>query len=184
MNELLFHPNYLIIAAEGKKVGKTSFICSVIKNISKYEPVTAVKFCPHFHLQDSKEKFIIQTKEFEIIEETDPLKQRDSSLMLAAGATKVYFVQVKDDQLFNAFRYLKDYLPTKTPVIIESGGLRKILIPGLFLHLCHLNRIDTKPMGSFLKPLADKCIVNNGQHFDYDPVKVNFSNGTWSLTEY
>ena len=53
--------------------------------------------------------------------------------MLEAGADKVYFAKVWDDQLFEVFTEIMKIIPEGTPVICESPALRNFVEPGVFI---------------------------------------------------
>ena len=90
-------PNFLLIAGNGRNVGKTFLACKIIRQLSKKQEVIGVKVSPHIH-PVNKGKIIIKKNGFIIIEE-DQITQKDSSLLLQAGAQKVYFVMAARENL-------------------------------------------------------------------------------------
>ena len=52
---------------------------------------------------------------------------------LKAGAHKVYFAKVWDDQLLEVFNEIMKLIPAGTPVICESPALRNFVEPGVFI---------------------------------------------------
>lgn len=106
--------------------------CKIIKSFSELS-FTAIKITPHFH--ESTEGLIIvaESNGFSIFEETNGNTTKDTSRMLSAGAGMVYFAQVLDDKLVDAFNTIMDRIPANTPVICESPALRNYIEPGAFI---------------------------------------------------
>jgi hypothetical protein len=126
-------PNMILIAGAGRNTGKTSFACALIKKFSQDHRVTALKFSPHMHEGQNTDHIIFQTEEFIILKE-QALSKKDSSLMLQAGASEVFFIQGDRSRIQEAFDHIKSHL-TDGPVICESGGLHEYVEPGLFFFL-------------------------------------------------
>ncbi len=145
-------PNILLVAGNGRNVGKTYFVCKLIEHLVQTTPVTGVKVSSHFHPYNETD-VLIKNKHFVILEEKQ-LTNKDSSLMLQAGAGKVYFVMAEQEHLEEAFGQLYPLLP-QHPVVCESGGLHQIINPGLFFFV-------TPPLQKIIKP----------RHLDYKPIMV------------
>jgi len=124
--------NLLILAGTGTKSGKTSMACKLIGNFPELQ-ITAIKITPHFHETTEGLKAISERTGYAIYEETDGDSFKDTSRMLNAGAYKVYFAKVWDDQLFEVFNEIMKFIPDGTPVICESPALRNFVEPGVFI---------------------------------------------------
>jgi len=124
--------NVLIISGDGRKSGKTTMACRLISRHSEMG-VIAVKICPHFHEQHEREPVKIVKGHFEVFRELMPDSEKDSSLMLKAGASDVYYVQCTDSGLKDAWNYITTLIPPDVPVICESGGLANFIKPGLHI---------------------------------------------------
>ncbi|WP_430815052.1 hypothetical protein [Carboxylicivirga sp. RSCT41] len=122
------YPNIILVAGNGRNVGKTLLSCRMIKHLSEITDVYAVKISSHFHPLDKDALILTQTDEFCIVKESLQTR-KDSSRMLMAGATVVFYVQCKNHNLPHMFISLKSYLPDDKPVIIESGGLYDFIEP-------------------------------------------------------
>ncbi len=127
--------NLLLIAGTNRNVGKTTFACKVIEQVSVNYQVTAIKITPHFHASCASCKIIHKEDGLIITEELAKNTPKDSSKMLAAGAKIVYYVQAKDDRLSEAITIIKPFLPKNDPIICESAALRGFINPGLFVVL-------------------------------------------------
>jgi hypothetical protein len=130
-------PNLLLIAGTGTKSGKTTLACKIIKQFRNLN-ITAIKISPHFHETTPGLVSIVESKGYAIYEETDSTSSKDTSRMLNAGASKVFFAKVWDDQLVKVFNEINDMIPSGTPVICESPALRNFIEPGVFIIMTSL----------------------------------------------
>jgi hypothetical protein len=124
--------NLLLIAGTGTKSGKTSMACKIIRQFPKLD-ITAIKISPHFHETTTGLILISENKGYAIYEETNIDASKDTSRMLHAGAAKVYFAKVWDDQLLTAFNEIMKFVPSDVPIICESPALRNFIEPGIFI---------------------------------------------------
>jgi hypothetical protein len=125
-------PNLLLIAGTGTKSGKTSLACKIIRQFSSLS-ITAIKISPHFHETTKGLIPKAENRGYVIYEETNSETFKDTSRMLKAGASKVYFAKVWDDKLFDVFKIIMDFVPGDVPVICESPALRNFAEPGIFI---------------------------------------------------
>jgi hypothetical protein len=129
----MFIPNLILIAGTGTKSGKTTIACRIIEQFSNLN-ITAIKISPHFHESTEGLKTIEEKPEgYAIYEETNSDSTKDTSRMLQAGASRVYFAKVFDDRLLFVFNKIKDLIPEGTPIICESPALRNFIDPGIFI---------------------------------------------------
>ena len=173
--------NFLIISGNGRDTGKTSFVCRVIAAHKNKYPITAIKISPHFHPDTDTSEAIIRNNNYNIYLETDPWSSKDSSRMISAGAQKVYYIEATDDTLPHAWNALKPLLTDKGPHICESGGLRHLIHPSLFIMLNRSEREELKNSFKILSPLADKIVFFDGRSFDYSPEQIHFDGERWSI---
>lgn len=175
MNQLVAHqkvqvPHMLLIAGNGRNVGKTTLACRIIQHLAATEPVTGIKISAHFHPYN-EEDALVANDSFIIIEEKET-NTKDSSLMLQAGAEKVYFVMAKKEKLQEAVNSLLKLLPDCV-LVCESGGLHELVKPGIFLFVNRANQEITKPHLLEFNPVR---VENNGTDFDFDLHKIEVDN--------
>ena len=171
-------PNLLLIAGTGTKSGKTSLACKIIKQFSNLN-ITAIKISPHFH--ETTEGLIskMENKGYAIYEETNCNTSKDTSRMLKAGASKVYFAKVWDDQLFDVFKKIMGYVPSGVPVICESQALRNFSEPGVFI-IMKSDRINKYKDIKYLQSLPH-LMINLEELKDIDSLPIGFEKGRWSV---
>lgn len=163
-------PRLLLISGNGRGSGKTTFACSIIRNLGTKFRVIAVKISPHhkFHSEIPK-----NTGKFIIEEETLRDSGKDSSRMLEAGAYKSFFITADEDQLEEVAEAIDRFSSTDSYVVCESGGLRNYVKPGLFFIINRNVNSELKPsLKQFLKK-DHLMIYFDGTRFDFDPDKIN-----------
>ena len=163
-------PNFLLVAGDGRNVGKTHLACKIIEHLSTLTAVVGVKVSPHFHSSETN-NILFKTEDFIIAEEKE-ITQKDSSLMLQAGAKRVFFVMAKPEIIAEAFLELDKHLP-KGPVICESGGLHEIVEPGAFIFV---KKKDSEIQKRQHLKYAPEIVENDGTFFSFQPEKIDFQN--------
>lgn len=160
----------LLIAGNGRNVGKTTLACKIISHLSKSAEVTGIKISSHFH-DYLEEDIILKNDNFIILEERrNTLK--DSSLMWQSGARKVFFVMAKQEHLKEAAEQLYKLLLSHA-IICESGGLHEFVQPGLFLFVNLNGREVVKKHHLRHHPVTVK---NDGKNFDLNIESIRFLN--------
>lgn len=172
--------NILIVAGSGRNCGKTSFICSLIKQHQSLELV-AIKITPHFHEPTEGLGILIDHSSYRIFKEENRTSEKDSSRYLQAGAVEAYFIQVKDEHLEEAFRYVYSLISKNQAIVIESAALAKFIQPSLFLFIQKENEPVKLSVENIL-PFADHIVRSNGESFDLNQEQIIF-NGRWKIRE-
>jgi len=173
-------PNLLIIAGTGTKSGKTSLACRIIAQFKSLN-IYSIKITPHFHETTTGLIPISEKEGYSIYEETNRETSKDTSRMLYAGAYKVYFAKVWDDQLLTAFNEIMKYIPSDVPVICESPALRTFIEPGIFLIITsktinkHKNIKHLQELPNLMFELEE--LKNTGS------IPIGFEDGKWSYKE-
>jgi hypothetical protein len=124
--------NLLLIAGTGNKSGKTTLACKAIKQFRELG-IVGIKITPHFHETTPGLVLLSEKPGYSIYEETNPELPKDSSRMLKAGASKVFFAKVTDESLLAAFKEILKHIPAGNPIVCESPALRYYTDPGLFI---------------------------------------------------
>jgi len=148
---LLQQKNMLLIAGDGRNVGKTFLACELIRKLSPKGPIVGIKISPHFHTLDSDDEILYKEDHFTIVNETRK-NTKDSSLMLQAGADEVYYIMAKEEGLKLAFEKIADKLE-KGFVIAESGGLIEFVDAGIFIFVKWKDKEITSKLYLKYKPL-------------------------------
>lgn len=169
--EDLYFPRLLLIAGNGRESGKTTLACRLIARIGAKVPVVAIKISPHKH---------VETDGISIVEESSRTSGKDSARMLAAGALQSLYITAEDGDLKELVPLLAE-LSVHHYILCESGGLRKIVKPGLFVIVNENSRTQIK---SSLVPLTgyDPVWMNfNGSIFIPDENNIYTENNQWQI---
>jgi len=172
--------NLLMIAGTGRNVGKTMLACRLIAQFS-HQNVIAIKVSPHFHQQADGQKILFQNPDFVIIEETATGTAKDSSRMLQAGASKVFYIQTRERIIEEPFRKILSMLPENQPVVCESGAMLEFARPALFFLVYKKGESQSKPGLERIDYHPDQKIAFDGEGFDFDFDKIGFENYAWVL---
>ena len=161
-------PNMVLVAGNGRNVGKTTLACKIINQLAQKHDVTGLKISPHFHYYNTNDVFI-KTEYFIILQERQK-SSKDSSLMLQAGAQKVFYIMVKQEALKDAINALLPFL-SEAPIVCESGGLHEFVQPGLFFFVNYNNRKIEKQQLLNYNP---QQIENDGKNFTLNIERLVF----------
>jgi hypothetical protein len=170
--------NLLLIAGTGTKSGKTSLACKIIAQFPDLM-ITAIKITPHFHETTTGLIPITEENGYSIYEETNSNSVKDTSRMLRAGARKVLFAKVWDDQLLTVFNEIMKSIPIATPIICESPALRNYIEPGLFMIITS-NTINKHKDISNLQ-LLPHVMFHLEELVSIPEIPVGFKDGIWYM---
>lgn len=170
--------NLLIIAGTGNKSGKTTIACRIIESFPELN-ITAIKITPHFHETTDGLILISEGTGFSVYEETNSNTTKDTSRMLNAGAGKVYFAKVLDDNLQVVFNNIMDKITGAVPVICESPALRNFVEPGAFIIMDSYS-INNKKNIKHLQALPH-LIINLEELDKFTVLPVKFIEGKWFI---
>lgn len=154
-----------MIGGNSRNAGKTTLACSIISKLSVRHEVIALKVTSvrpeevdlhGNHTDDSIDGY-------RIIQEFLPNTHKDTSMMLRAGASSVFYIRADAGFEEQAILHFTTEYITDQPIVCESRSLRSLVIPGLFLMTMRLPAIGKAKDVSAYISLADKVF-----HFDID----------------
>lgn len=156
-------PKMIMVGGNSRNSGKTSVACSIINKLSAGHEVIGLKVTSirpgenethGNHHEDSNSGFTI-------FEERDCHSEKDTSKMLRAGATHVYFIRVEDTFAEQAILHFFSSYINNEFIVCESRSLRNIIEPGLFLMMVR------NPVSGRLKEVVD-YLEKADYIFDYN----------------
>ena len=180
---MIKQPKILLIGGATRNLGKTSFSCAVIKNLSNEHHLIGLKIKTlyrgddFFHGNDHNPL----KGNYKIIEEFERNGKEDTMRMLNAGAKQVFRIKARSGHLSEAFNDFYKQVPGNSFILCESNSLRKVVEPSVFLMIKHKDLTDIKPSAKELEHLADKIIFTDGKKHDFDIENIIIENGRWSL---
>lgn len=172
-------PRMIMLSGSGKNVGKTTLSTQIIKQVASVGyTVYAIKTSSHLHALDKDENIIEQGDGYDIVEEKRS-NNKDSSLMLQAGAIKSFYIQAHNDRLQYACNIVLQKIPNNAPIVCESGGLRAFITPSVFIYLTG----NRQNKNEAFRHLADKMLVFNGSGWDnFNSSMIHFNGKKFELS--
>jgi len=177
-----------MIGATDRNSGKSTLACRLIEQHAPTQDVVAVKVttvrerhgeCPRGG--EGCGACSSLDGDWAITEETGQHPDKDTGRMLAAGATKVYWLRVCQEHLDDGFRALLETVGPDVPVICEATGAREVVQPGLFLMTQGRDADNIKPSAVTVRHLADQEVTFDGTEFDLPLDAVQYHGERWTL---
>jgi len=127
----------IVIGGHTRKAGKTSVTEGVIRAFSQH-PWTALKISAHWHADSqSQEAFLIH-------EETSSEMKSDSARYLAAGASRAFWIRVREGRMAELMPALLPILQSNPFVIVESNAILRHIQPDLYVMVLRYDLDDFK----------------------------------------
>ncbi|MBL7187685.1 MAG: NTP transferase domain-containing protein [Phycisphaerae bacterium] len=179
----------LMIGSAGANVGKTELACAVLRRFSgEGRDIVAIKVttikekngqCP----RGGQGCGVCSSLEgvYSIAEETDSNSGKDTGRLLAAGASRVFWLRVLKTHLKEGLAALLDTVAPGVTSICESNSLRNVVEPGVFLVTERKGANIWKPSALEVKEYADRIVVSDGSSFDLDVGRIRLEDGRWLL---
>jgi len=180
ITERIYCPRVLIISGSGKNAGKTTLINALIHSLKPAYQVVAIKISPHFHPVRYNNFIFECAGKYSIYEELSVLPENDSSKMKQAGASRVFYIQSKDQYVGEAFLKCLEYVDDLFPVICESGSLDQMITPGLMIYI----RNGEKELKMDAYERISMMIDRDRDHFKSVVDKISFQSGTWGYQNH
>lgn len=155
-------PNMIMIGGNSRNSGKTTLACSIISKFSVDHEVIGLKvtrILPGESKLHGKHTESLETG-YTLFEEFDTGTAKDTSRMLKAGATRVFYIRAEDNFIEKGVLHLLSRYINNQVIVCESRSLRTVLKPGLFLMMMKLNAETAMKDVSAYLPQADKIIYN------------------------
>lgn len=119
----------ILVAGEGRNVGKTTLICEIIQELSSTEKITAIKISGHQHATTARQRLIYSEKNLLIFEETDTESGKDSARYINAGAKVSLFVLTDQNAMPGFVNWMKKNINGR--IVCESATLGNFVEPDL-----------------------------------------------------
>ncbi|MBA7608813.1 Molybdenum cofactor guanylyltransferase [subsurface metagenome] len=176
----------LMIGSAGINAGKTVLACAVIKKFCKSTNITGIKVttikakdgtCP----RGGRGCGVCSSLDgnFCITEELKRNSSKDTSRLLAAGASRVFWLRVMRSHLKQGLNALLSIMGPDAVSICESNSLRHVLEPGLFLMVTAPNLKKWKASAQDVRRYVDKVVVSDGSNFDFDIDEIKLTQRRW-----
>mgnify|MGYP006300232441 CR=1 FL=1 len=181
----------LLVGGGGRNSGKTRFSCAVIDRLRRARPILGLKVtvikerggtCPKGDDSCGVCTSLDGKGDYAITEEHGDPPGKDTSLMLEAGAQRVFWLRVLQESLERGTAALMERVGLDTPCVCESNSLRSGLEPGMFLIVKHRDGTRIKRSCRQVLHLADRVVLSDDDGgFDPDPGMVVLAGDRWQL---
>lgn len=169
-------PNILIISGTGRKVGKTSLACAILRKVTPHHDVVAVKVSHSGPVDHMGMTLMEHLPGFDLYLQKEE-NGRDSSRMMIAGASSVYFLHCKKEILEQGFLNVLERHKKNTLFLFESGGLADLILPGLFIMVTD----KQKPLKDNLPALKPQIILDETINFEMFSENIDAIGNWWVL---
>lgn len=183
-------PGLLLIGAASRDAGKTRLATALLERLAATRPVNAAKVtvihegggggCARGG-DGCGVCASLQGAPFLLTEEHGDQPDKDTARMLAAGATRVFWLRVAAPHLAEGRDALLDALGTSLPVVCESNTFRRAIDPDVFLVLRRAGSSTMKVSCRAVLPLADAVRDTDDQSWGPGDDEFTFVAGRWCL---
>lgn len=188
---LLNIPQMILIGSSGRNSGKTTLAIALIKRWKRYFPVVGLKVttiqerdgaCP----RGGEGCGVCNSLngDYEIIEEANQNLEKDTSLLLAAGADKVYWLKTLKSNIGDGIEALMSKVPDNSIIVCESNSLRSVVKPGVFIMLDNSKDGQIKESAMAVIDSADIIIdydFKNNVNSIIEKIKINEAQHSLSM---
>nr|WP_320024733.1 hypothetical protein [uncultured Acetobacterium sp.] len=133
-------PNMILIGSTARNSGKTTLAVAIIEKYKNWIPVYGIKVTTiaekHAKCIHGGEGCGVCTNfdnDFDITEELGNTNNKDTSVLLAGGAKKVYWLKTLASEISAGIEAVLEKIPPDALIICESNSLRKVVEPGVFV---------------------------------------------------
>ena len=178
----------LMVGAADRNVGKTKFACLLISKFSLQCSIVGIKVtviekagssCP----RGVSGCDVCSSLEgpFHITEETNRGTNKDTCRMLAAGASRVFWLRALKTHLKEGIAALLDIIGDDAVSVCESNSLRRVVEPGLFVIVKGNGTQNHKASAKDVIRCADRIIFFDGDEFDIGDDEIELADGRWAV---
>ena len=172
--------NMLIIGGASRDVGKTEFLCRLVRRLGGDRELVTLKISGINPGNDPDHgRHGHPPEKFDLLEETCRDGIKDSSKMLLAGASRAFYLRARDECLQEAIDHFFSMVSDSSLIIAESITLRKIIEPGLFVIVKSDREESVKRSFGEVMHLVGLTVISDGSNFDPPPEAIGLDNRGW-----
>jgi len=155
-------PNMLLVGSTARNAGKTSFCSAFIEKWKDKYDIVGLKVTTMpgdekkcHHGDGGCGACTSFSGSFEIVEETSNSGTKDTSMLLAAGAKKVYWIKTERNHAQTAVNSLLPTLTSDCIIVCESNVLSEFITAGVSVLIHRAGAENLKPSAESFKEKAD-----------------------------
>lgn len=180
----------LMIGSAETKSGKTELACALLRKFNKNNNIMGIKVTTIENIkegglcsEEGRDTAFTLKQKFVITEENNETSGKDTARLLAAGASRVFWLRALKGSLGDGLATLLDRIRPEAVSICESNSLRQIVEPGLFLIVKRHTSNIWKDSAKRVKKYADRIVTTKAGNFDIDLNRIKLINNQWILQE-
>lgn len=169
-------PNMILIGSTARNSGKTTLAVAIIEKYKNKTPVYGIKVTTiaekHGKCIHGEEGCGVCTNfdnDFDITEELGNTNNKDTAVLLAGGAKKVYWLKTLASYISEGIEAVLAKIPPNALIICESNSLRKVVEPGIFVMVKNTEDSQIKITAAEVIEQAD-IVFENYFHDNFDEV--------------
>lgn len=180
----------LLLGAASRNAGKTGLATEIIRKTARERTVLAAKVT--VISGDPSDGCVrggsgcgacssLGCAPYLLTEEDGVLPDKDTARLLAAGASRVFWLRVSSEHLDEGRDALFERMGDDHPIVCESNSLRRMVEPDVFLVMRRAGDDAIKPSCRAVLDLADREIRTGPDGKPADPPDLRFEGGRWCL---
>lgn len=166
----------ILIGSTARNSGKTTLAVAIIEKYKNKTPVYGIKVTTiaekHGKCIHGEEGCGVCTNfdnDFDITEELGNTNNKDTAVLLAGGAKKVYWLKTLASYISEGIEAVLAKIPPNALIICESNSLRKVVEPGVFVMVKNTEDSQIKITAAEVIEQAD-IVYENYFHDNFDEV--------------
>ncbi|MBN2137139.1 MAG: molybdenum cofactor guanylyltransferase [Sedimentisphaerales bacterium] len=178
----------LMIGSAGINAGKTELACAILRKFGDRNNIIGIKVttikekngkCP----RGGEGCGVCSSLDgvYRITEEDNSNTAKDTSRLLACGASRVFWLRVLREHLAEGVSAMLGMIGPDAVSMCESNSLRLAVRPGLFLMAKGAETKIWKDSARKVKKYADRIVVSDGKEFDLNLDEIKLVRGKWGL---
>ncbi|HUT04730.1 MAG TPA: molybdenum cofactor guanylyltransferase [bacterium] len=183
-------PLMFMIGSAGRNAGKTELACALIRRYVRSREIVGVKVTTIEKLDGNCPRGgqgcgVCTSLEgnFCITEERGTCPGKDTTRMLRAGASRVFWLRCLRSHLREGAIALLEVTGRDSVLVCESNSLRQVVRPGVFVIVKDRESQTFKQSAKNVLKNADRILLSDGNDFDLDMSRIVLSDRGWGLVE-
>ena len=171
----------ILIGGTGRNVGKTEFVCRVIKKFAATHDIYALKVSAVLPSEETFHGDHSQDPSGQpLFEESDATRSKDTSRMLRAGARRVFYLQSGDEHILAGYEQFLELIPENSLIVCESNSLGYHVVPGAHI-VVKGDGMSVKPRAEGLLETADLVVISDGKSGFPELESIAINGGRWMV---
>ena len=165
----------VVVGGHSRNVGKTSVVAGLIAALPEFH-WAAMKITQHGHGVCAADGHpchcASEDHSWAISEERDRSGESDTSRLLAAGASPVWWVRTEQGKLAEAMSGVRERIASCRNIILESNSVIRFIRPDLYITVLDPTTVDFKATAQEFLDRADIVVLHERNSVDWKQVSL------------